>query len=92
MSIHRRNAKRDKNERLIISALTKAGCLVWQLNDPGMPDLLVLNPSGFLVLLEVKSERGKLTEAQKKRRAEGLPFTVVRTIKEALDACGVMLA
>ena len=92
MSNRRYAAKRDANERLIISALTKAGCKVFQLNDPGMPDLLVVNLAGFIVLLEVKGEHGKLTAAQQKSRDQGLPFTVVRTVRAAFDACGVMYA
>jgi len=92
MTFNRYAKKRDKNERLIISALTKAGCTVWQVNSPGLPDLHVKNPSGELVWLEVKSKTGTLTDAQKRLKAEGLPFTVVRTVAEAFKACGVMYA
>lgn len=92
MTNYRIAAKRDRNERMIIKALNDMSCKVWQLNDPGMPDLLVVTPDGRIVLIEVKSRHGRLTPAQVKRRAEGLPFSVVRTIKEATDAVGVMYA
>lgn len=41
MSIHRKDAKRDANERQIIEALKAAGCSVQQLSGKGLPDLLV---------------------------------------------------
>jgi hypothetical protein len=44
---------RDKNEREIVDALRKAGATVTQLNEKGVPDLLV-GYAGRTYLLEVK--------------------------------------
>ena len=63
MSIHRRNPRRDKNEREIISALESHGVSVWQLSAKGLPDLLCLK-EGRLFLVEVKGEKGRLTPSQ----------------------------
>lgn len=57
-------AKRDKNEADIIVALKKAGARnVYQLSQPGLPDLLV-NWGGHWRLIECKSPKGKLTPKQ----------------------------
>lgn len=63
MSLHRRAAKRDKNEREIIGALEAHGVSVWQLSAKGLPDLLCLK-DGRLFLVEVKGEKGRLTPSQ----------------------------
>jgi len=60
----RTQAKRDKNEREIITALEAIGCKVWQVSDGGILDLLVLSPMGHWRVIEVKSKGGKLTTAQ----------------------------
>lgn len=37
---------------------------------PGFPDLIVLRPGGRFFLIEVKSDRGRLSEAQRQMHAE----------------------
>lgn len=87
----RRAAKRDANERPIITALQLAGWSVFQLSAPGLPDLMCVR-RGRVVLIEVK-EKGKrkhLTAAQvvffSKMKAAGLEPVVVETPEEALAA------
>jgi hypothetical protein len=58
-----RAARRDKNEPEIIKALREAGASVYQLDDTGLPDLLV-GIMGVTILIEVKSDGGKLTPPQ----------------------------
>lgn len=91
MSIHRRAAKRDGNERLIVEALRQVGATVQQLSVKGAPDLLV----GFRArtyLLETKTNKGRLTPAQVEWRLwwSGHEVTVVRSVDEALRAIGAM--
>ena len=65
MSLHRRNPKRDKNERSVINAFAKLGVKVWQLSERGLPDL-ILSDRGRLFLVEVKNGAGgSLTESQR---------------------------
>jgi len=45
MSLNRRDAKRDENEKEIVSALRSEGYAVFRLSGPGIPDLLVVKPS-----------------------------------------------
>lgn len=87
MSLHRRAAKRDAIEPEIIQALRSAGCRVWQLSKPF--DLLC-GLSGRFVVLEVKTGKGRLTDAQEGdlARAHGLPVYVVRSVEDALQAVG----
>ena len=60
--------------------LRRRGCLVASLHTmgKGVPDLLALLPGGRLVLIEVKSPKGKLTPDQKKFISDGWPVAVVR--------------
>lgn len=94
MSLHRYAAKRDAGERAIIDALQQAGCLVEQLSGSGMADLLVARgwgPVRTLYLLEIKQRKGRLTEAQSEKIAEGWPVTIARTPEQALHAVGVCI-
>jgi hypothetical protein len=59
----RRKARRDTNEPDIIQAIKDMGASVVQLNDPGIPDLLI-GLNGVNVLAEVKTDIGKLTHEQ----------------------------
>lgn len=89
MSVHRYAAKRDENEGEIIKALEDCGATVVQLSGKGYPDLLV-GFAGVNYLIEVKADKGKLTDDQ---------FTffeswngqceVARTAQEALRIIGV---
>lgn len=85
----RHAAKRDANEPDIIDALELAGWTVIPVSDTGVMDLLCIR-RGVVKLLEVKSEKGKLTPAQEKTfariHAAGGTVHVVRTPAEALHA------
>lgn len=84
MSIHRYAAKRDLNERPIIDALTKCGCLVLQLDEI---DLLVFR-AGKLFVIEVKGRKGRLTARQASLRQQGWPIHVVIEPIDALRVVG----
>ena len=79
-------AKRDYVEPDIIEALEEIGISVLRLSAPGCPDLLCWHPLEGFRLLEVKHARGRLTPLQK---AFGMPFSVVRSVAEALAIYGV---
>jgi hypothetical protein len=92
MSARKTAAKRDANERAIIDALISVGCNIQQISDAGVPDLLVWSPRlERFVLLEVKGDKGKLTEAQAAWWAlwrNAGDKHVVRTVEDALTAAG----
>ncbi len=88
-----RGSRRDQNEQPIVDALIKAGCIVRQLSDRGLPDLAVMVPGnddgpGWVVLLEVKAAKGKLRPDQQRFfdlvQGKRLPVFVVRTPEEAV--------
>ena len=89
MSLHRRNAKRDRNERLLVEYLQKSGAVVHRISGPGLPDLLVGYRKRWL-LLEVKAPKGKLEPAQVlfhgAAQALGLPCHVVYTVEDCRQA------
>lgn len=58
-----RAARRDSNEPAVIAVAKKCGASVIQLDNEGVPDLL-LGFRGQNILIEVKTEKGKLTPAQ----------------------------
>ena len=91
MSLSRFAKKRDASEPEIVQALRKAGARVWQLDRPF--DLLV-GFSGRFTVLEVKTGKGKATDAQHAElhacQAGGLPVYLVRTPVEALQAVGLI--
>lgn len=90
----------DRVTAAIVSALREAGAVAVYL-DPeggngrgGLPDLLVAHPRCGARLLEVKSARGRLNDAQSAWHARwalagGPPVAVVRTVAEALAAIGI---
>lgn len=84
-----RKAKRDANEEKIVRYLRRLRCRVYFLDDPGIPDLLVSTPwtrGDKNLLLEVKGEKGKLTEAQRNFFDTWLgQVDVVRTIKDVKE-------
>lgn len=84
-------AKRDGNEKAIIQALTHVGASVTQLSAKGIPDLLV-GFRGETYLFETKNKYGKLTDDQIAFMDtwRGKPVVIVKTVKEALDAIGVI--
>lgn len=93
MSIYRRAPKRDKNEPEIIQALRQCGAMVTQLSGENVPDLLVIY-QGQVVLIEVKSAKGKLQDGQSKwittASEHGVTAHVIRTVDEARRAIGAI--
>ncbi len=86
MSLNRYGKRKDGTQEGIVKALRKAGVKVWILDTPC--DLLTYW-AGLWMPLEVKSEKGKLTDEQAKMvREQGLQ--VVTTEVEALRAVGVI--
>lgn len=93
MSIHRRAAKRDGNEPDIVNALVRAGAVVHRLSATGIPDLLV-GFRGETFLLEIKDDRGTLTDDEKSFftswSGTGGGAFVVRSALDALQAIGAV--
>lgn len=86
MSLWKRRAKRDANERLIVEALRAAGASVEFLSGKGAPDLLVAK-GRYMYVMEVKGPKGELTQDQIKWRANWrgpIPHTV-RSVDDALE-------
>jgi len=83
----RRAARRDTNEPDIVNAARGIGLKVFRTNELG--DLLVQfgeAPNCITELWEVKTELGKLTEAQCRRKQQGLHARIVRTVDDVLAA------
>lgn len=76
-----RAGKRDASERPIIEALKAHGCLVAQLDKF---DLAVQTPAGWVVLMECKSGRGRITDSQQEMLDAGWKLHIVRTPEEAI--------
>lgn len=91
MSVHRYAARRDANESEIIEVLEGIGASVVQLSAKGLPDLLI-GWRGETFLAETKSQRGKLTEAQKKfiEAWQGKPILIIRSVDDALQGIGAI--
>lgn len=57
---------------------------------PGVPDLLLIDPDGWLRCLEFKAPGGRLSDSQEAFRAfciaRGIPFVVAYSVDEALIA------
>lgn len=91
----RRAARTDQNHSEIVMALRRVGCRVLDLSrvGNGAPDLLVSLPqrgrTPELMLMEVKTARGKLNARQRSFEADGWPVFVVRSIEDALKLVGV---
>ena len=85
MPIPKYAAKRDANETEIIKALELTGASVLPISMGGVPDLLVYR-RGHYYLMEVKSDKGSLTDDQVEfhEKWKG-PIHIVRSPKEALD-------
>ena len=78
-------ARRDANEPDIINAARRIGLKVFVTNELG--DLIVqfgTPPNCITSLVEVKTELGKLTPAQCKRKQQGLHAVIVRTVDDIL--------
>ena len=70
MSLSRRNAKRDENEREVIVALETCGASVEQLSGRDIPDLLV-GFQGRDYTVEVKHPKTPKSKAKRLERSEG---------------------
>jgi mevalonate kinase len=90
VSLNRYAVRRDKTEQIIVDALRKAGATVTQISGAGVGDLLV-GFRGNNFLIECKTKRGTLTEAQKqfRERWQG-QYAVCRTDIQALEAIGAI--
>ena len=62
MSINRYSAQRDQNERSIVDALRKIGCIVHRMD---WLDLFVCTPRGNVIIMEVKMPGKKLNDTRK---------------------------
>lgn len=78
------NLKRDAAEKPIVDALKAVGADVTQISGKGAPDLIV-RYRGILTALEVKTGKGKQTEAQQVSQ-----WPIVRTVDEALKLIGAL--
>lgn len=78
----RRAARLDINHAMIVEAFEAHGCTVLSLAavGRGVPDLLVLDRERLL-LVEVKTDKGKLTPEQVKFHAEW-PTHIVRSVED----------
>ena len=91
----RTRARVDANHGEIVAALRKVGCRVLDLSrvGQGCPDLLVSLPSRrclpALVLMEIKTAKGRVTQDQIKFEAAGWPVFMVRSVEEALACVGL---
>jgi hypothetical protein len=98
MSLHRRAAKRDKNEGAIIKALEANGCIVWPLSSKGIPDLLVFyrrkrgdlwNRQHTTFVADVKGPKEKPTPAQVEKWTAltnlGFSVFILRTSEDAVS-------
>ena len=81
----RRAAKVDANHQAIRSALRRCGWKVIDLSRAGngVPDLLALKGES-LRLVEVKSDKGKLTAWQALLQLEGWPIHILRSVDDAI--------
>jgi Holliday junction resolvase len=82
VSVNRRAARRDKNERALIQAFAELGVTCTKLSGEGLPDLLCAYRSRWW-LVEIKTARGRLEPAQVRFRdlcrAMRQPWAVVQT-------------
>ncbi len=87
----RLKARTDTRHAAIREALRRVGCSVHDTSalGHGFPDLCVRTPDGFLLLLEVKSPRGKLTPDQERHFVYFPETAIATTVEEALRLVGV---
>lgn len=90
MSIRRRAAKRDANEKAIRTALEAVGATIVAVSEQDAPDLVV-GFRGVNTWLEVKTDKGELKPGQADWHQwwRG-QVAVVRTAEEALKAIGAI--
>ena len=92
MALRLHGNQRDANEQEIIDCLEAAHCTVEKIDVPC--DLIVGRNHGFerrTYLLEVKTEKGKLTPDQFDFQTEWRgQYAIVRNCDEALKAVGIV--
>ena len=88
----RRAARVDQNQAEIVEAIRDAGYFVTDTHalGNGFPDLLAVNHHGQVILFEVKTASGRLTEAELKfhRDYHGALY-IVRSAEMALEYLGM---
>jgi hypothetical protein len=87
----RKRGRVDEPQQEIVAALRRVGWDAWSLAPlgKGKADLLACHlATGRLVLMEVKSRRGRLT-ADQLAVHQRWPIQVVRSVDEAMKAIGV---
>ncbi len=88
----RRASRTDGNHAAIVAALRCVGCLVADCSrvGHGFPDVLILHRGTCqLVLIEIKTLKGKRTPDQVRFEARGWPVQIVRSVEEALAVVGI---
>lgn len=84
--------RRDANEQELFTAARAIGIKVFTTNELGDAVFQIgSEPNYVQCLVEVKTEVGKLTEAQCRRKQQGLIARVVRTVDDVLAAKKWML-
>lgn len=84
----RLKARTDGPQAAIVQALRKIGCRVFDTSrcGGGFPDLVVraVGPKCRILLMEVKSARGKMTWDQQRFLLDWPETIIVRSVEEAL--------
>lgn len=84
MGMPKYSAKRDENEAELIQVYKQMGCSVHQLNEKGIPDLLI-GYRGLTDLAEVKIKSGVLTPEQQVFKTEfNGTYRIVRTVQDVI--------
>lgn len=82
-------AKRtDRNHREIVEALRQFGATVFDTHELGRGYVdICVGFGGRTYLMELKSEGGRLTEAEKQFRGSwrGSPIYIIHSVEEAID-------
>ena len=82
MTLRRYAARRDFNEPELVDAARRIGLKVFYTSELG--DLLV-QYGNITRLWECKTETGKLTDAQCRRKQQGLNAHIVRSVDDVLE-------
>lgn len=88
----RRASRTDATQAAIVDALRRVGCQVKDTSGVGygFPDLVIRSPRGKIILMEVKTARGRLTPQQVAWHCYWPETVLVRTVEEALKATGAI--
>lgn len=85
MSLHRRAARRDQSEDVIVLALIRLGYSVLRISTKDAPDLLV-GKGGRSALIECKTGKNQLRPGQQQFADQwrGEAVAVVRTVEDVI--------